>query len=108
MPEPTESKDEVSRHAYHLYTVLVDPKQTGMTRDGFIEAMTAQNIGVGVHYQSIPVHPYYQERYGWLPEDYPHSYQIGQQTVSLPLSAKLTDADVSDVIRAVHNALENR
>jgi dTDP-4-amino-4,6-dideoxygalactose transaminase len=97
--------DEGTRHAYHLYTVLIDPKRTNLPRDQFIDDMTAENIGVGVHYQSIPVHPYYQERFGWRPEDYPHSLRIGQQTVSLPLSPKLTDQDVSDVVRAVRKVL---
>src|SRR5262245_53272497 len=97
--------DEGTRHAYHLYTVLIDPTWTNLPRDQFIDDMTAENIGVGVHYQSIPVHPYYQERFGWRPEDYPHSLRIGQQTVSLPLSAKLTSRDVSDVVRAVRKVL---
>ncbi len=94
-----------TRHGYHLYTVLVDPARTRVSRDAFIAAMTRENIGVGVHYQSIPVHPYYQERYGWRPEAYPHSFRVGRETVSLPLSAKLTDRDVSDVIRAVRTIL---
>ncbi len=97
--------DEGTRHAYHLYTVLIDPKRTNLTRDQFIADITAENIGVGVHYQSIPVHPYYQERFGWRPEDYPHSLRIGQQTVSLPLSPKLTDHDVEDVVDAVRKVL---
>jgi dTDP-4-amino-4,6-dideoxygalactose transaminase len=99
--------EEGTRHAYHLYTVLIDPKRTNLTRDQFIADMTTENIGVGVHYQSIPVHPYYQERFGWRLEDYPHSVRIGQQTVSLPLSPKLTDHDVADVIRAVHKVLHH-
>jgi dTDP-4-amino-4,6-dideoxygalactose transaminase len=99
--------DEGTRHAYHLYTVLIDPKRTNLTRDQFIADITAENIGVGVHYQSIPIHPYYQEQFGWRPEDYPHSLRIGQQTVSLPLSPKLTDHDVSDVIEAVRKVLHS-
>jgi dTDP-4-amino-4,6-dideoxygalactose transaminase len=63
--------------------------------------MTSQNIGVGVHYMSIPEHPYYQEKFGWKPEDFPNAMRIGRQTVSLPISAKLTDEDVEDVITAV-------
>jgi len=94
-----------TRHAYHLYTVLVDPSRAGVTRDDFISAMTGENIGVGVHYQSIPVHPYYQARFHWRPEEYPNSFRIGQQTVSLPLSAKLRDRDVSDVIRGIRKVL---
>jgi dTDP-4-amino-4,6-dideoxygalactose transaminase len=96
-PEPD------TRHAYHLYTILVEENKTGISRDAFLEAMTAQNIGVGVHYMSIPEHPFYQRAFGWKPEDYPHAMRIGRQTVSLPLSAKLTNDDVNDVVEAVGN-----
>jgi dTDP-4-amino-4,6-dideoxygalactose transaminase len=92
-------------HGYHLYTILIDEVRTGISRDAFLGAMTANNIGIGVHYMSIPEHPYYQERFGWNVEDYPHAMRIGRQTVSLPLSAKLTDADVEDVIAAVRQCL---
>jgi len=67
--------------------------------------MTAAKIGVGVHYMSIPEHPFYQQQYGWQPERFPVAMQIGRQTVSLPLSAKLTDRDVADVIETVHRIL---
>jgi len=92
-----------TRHAYHLFTVLVDERRTGIARDRFLEAMTRENIGVGVHYRSIPTHPAYRDR--WRPEDYPVSHRIGEQTVSLPLSARLTDRDVADVIAAVRRVL---
>jgi len=94
-----------TRHAYHLYTILVDEERTGINRDAFLRAMTTRSIGVGVHYLSIPEHPVYQEKFGWQPEDYPHAMRIGRQTVSLPLSAKLTDAEVSRVIDAVRETL---
>ncbi len=45
-----------TRHALHLYTVLLDEAQARLTRDAFLDAMTAHNIGVGVHYVSIPAH----------------------------------------------------
>jgi len=94
-----------TRHAYHLYTLRVDPNRAGIERDAFLEAMTARRIGVGVHYLSVPEHPYYQHTYGWKPTDYPHAMRIGRETVSLPLSAKLTDADADDVVAAVRDVL---
>lgn len=97
---PAEPEPE-TRHAYHLYTILIDEKRTGISRDAFLQAMTTQNIGVGVHYLSIPEQPYYQQSFGWKPEDYPHATRIGRQTVSLPFSAKLEDADADDVVKAV-------
>lgn len=90
-----------TRHAYHLYTIFVDDEKTGIARDAFLDAMTARNIGVGVHYMSIPEHAYYRDRFGWRTEDTPNATRIGRQTVSLPLSAKLTDSDVEDVVAAV-------
>jgi len=100
-PEPD------TRHAHHLYTILIDPAKTGISRDAFLDAMTGQNIGVGVHYLSIPEHPYYQRKFGWKPEDYTNAMRIGRQTVSLPISAKLTDQDVEDVIGSVRKALSH-
>ena len=93
--------EQNTRHAYHLYTILIDEINSGIRRDEFLNAMTAQKIGVGVHYLSIPEHPYYQKTFGWKPEDYPNAMRIGRQTVSLPISAKMDDSDVTDVISAV-------
>ena len=94
-----------TRHALHLYTLLVDEARSGIARDDFLSAMTRQNIGVGVHYLSIPEHPFYRDTFGWKPKDYPHAMRIGRQTVSIPLSARLTDDDVGDVIAAVRRCL---
>jgi dTDP-4-amino-4,6-dideoxygalactose transaminase len=94
-----------TRHAHHLYTVLVEEDRAGISRDAFLEAMTTKNIGVGVHYLSVPEHPYYQEAFGWDPQDYPVAARVGRQTVSLPLMPRMTDSDVEDVIEAVGRTL---
>ncbi|MES9997224.1 aminotransferase class I/II-fold pyridoxal phosphate-dependent enzyme [Desulfovibrio aminophilus] len=98
LPAPEEPD---TRHARHLYTILVDEARCGVSRDDFLTRMTREGIGVGVHYLSVPEHPYYQQRYGWRPEDWPEAMAIGRRTVSLPLSPKLSDADVADVVEAV-------
>jgi dTDP-4-amino-4,6-dideoxygalactose transaminase len=102
LPAPPEPG---TRHAHHLFTILIDPDVCGAQRDHFLEAMTRQQIGVGVHYLSIPEHPYYRNAFGWRAEDYPGAMRIGRQTVSLPLSPGLSDEDVDDVIAAVPVAL---
>ncbi len=93
-----------TRHARHLYTVLIN-SDSPIERDAFIKKMTSFNIGVGVHYMSIPEHPFYQKAFSWKPEQWPNSMKIGRRTVSLPLSPKLSDRDVKDVIEAVIKAL---
>ncbi len=94
-----------TRHAYHLYTVQVDAARSGIARDAFLDAMNARGIGTGVHYMSVPEHPYYQQRFGWRPEQFPHAMRIGRGTVSLPLSPKLDEDDVAHVIEEVRGAL---
>jgi dTDP-4-amino-4,6-dideoxygalactose transaminase len=95
-----------TRHGYHLFTLQVAKERSGLTRDSFIDAMSANNIGVGVHYLSIPEHPYYQQTFGWKPEDYPHAMRVGRSTVSIPISAKLSDRDVDDVVASIKAILE--
>lgn len=98
-PEPE------TRHAYHLYTLLISKKMTGISRDDFLDRIHTRNIGTGVHYMSVPEHPYYQKRFAWNPDDWPNARDIGRSTVSLPLSAMLADDDVEDVTNAVRDCL---
>jgi dTDP-4-amino-4,6-dideoxygalactose transaminase len=105
LPSPPAPK---IRHAYHLYTILIDKDKVGISRDEFLSAMHRENIGTGVHYLSIPEHPFYQTTFGWKPEDYPNAMKIGRETVSLPLSAKLADSDVDSVILAVKKILRKK
>lgn len=94
------------RHAFHLYTLLIDEARCGVARDPFMAQMTKHGIGVGVHYLSLPEHPYYQKALAWRTEDTPNATTIGRQTVSLPLGANLTDPEVERVIAAVRQSLE--
>lgn len=100
--------DPMTRHAHHLYTILVDEPAAGMTRDELLDALTRHGIGVGVHYLSLAEHPFYRDELGWRPEQWPHAQLVGRTTVSLPLSARLSDEDVDDVVEALHRALRRR
>jgi dTDP-4-amino-4,6-dideoxygalactose transaminase len=102
LPSPVETD---TRHAFHLYTVLVDERAAGMTRDDVLDALTAHGIGVGVHYLSLPEHPFYQESLGWAADAWPVARDVGRRTISIPLSARITDDDVNDVIEALHRVL---
>jgi len=103
---PTEADNQIC-HSRHLYTLMVNKERCGISRDDFLMEMTRHNIGVGVHYLSLPEHPYYQQRFGWKPELYPGAMNVGRETVSLPLGPKLTDRDVEDVIEAVRRSMES-
>ncbi len=97
--------DPDTKHAYHLFPIVLNRKEAGLSRDQFASSMKRRRIGVGIHYLSIPEHPYYQKTFHWKPEDCPHAEKAGRETVSLPLSAHLTKRDVREVIRAVSRIL---
>ena len=99
-PAPIEPN---TRHAYHLYTLLLDIHNLKITRDEFLDEMKKGNIGVGVHYIALHLHPYYQEAFGYKRGDFPNAEWISDRTISIPLSAKLKDADVEDVIEVVRD-----
>jgi dTDP-4-amino-4,6-dideoxygalactose transaminase len=102
-PEPVEPN---TKHAFHLYTLLLDIDNLHLSRDEFLDEMTKRNIGVGVHYVALHLHPYYKQTFNYKTGDFPNAEWISDRTVSLPLSAKLTDQDVQDVIDAVRDILE--
>jgi dTDP-4-amino-4,6-dideoxygalactose transaminase len=53
----------------------------------------------------VHLHPYYRETYGYREGDLPRAEDFGARTLSLPLSSRLSEADVEDVIAAVHRAV---
>lgn len=97
-----------TRHAYHLYTLLLDIDKLRMTRDRFMRRMFRLNIGTGVHYSALHLHPYYRKAFGYRRGDFPNAEWISDRTVSLPLSAKLSPRDLRDVVSAVKSSLSTR
>jgi dTDP-4-amino-4,6-dideoxygalactose transaminase len=95
-------------HARHLYTVLVDPATTGITRDELRVALQQRGIGTSVHFHALHLHHYYARRFGLARGRFPNAEFISDRTVSLPLSLAMTDADVARVIDAVRGAIAAR
>lgn len=92
-------------HAYHLYTILVDIDKLKASREIIQAALHAENIGIGIHFIALHLHPFYKQKYGFKRGDFPNAEYVSNRTISLPFSAKLTDGDVQDVIKAVRKVL---
>lgn len=88
-------------HAWHLYVIRLNLDRITIDRARFIEEMKARNIGASVHFIPIHLHPYYRDKYGYKPQDFPVAYGEYQRIVSLPLYPRMSDQDVEDVIQAV-------
>ena len=102
---PSDNALTGDRHARHLYTLLLKIDDLSINRDQFMDALHKENIGTGVHYIALHLHPYYAERYNLKRGMFPNAEYISDRTVSIPLSAKLNDADVEDIVKAVSRIL---
>jgi len=91
------------RHAWHLYTPLVNAEAAGMNRDDFMQALKQRNIGTGLHYRAVHLYPYYRERFGFKRGDFPIAESIGDRIVSLPLFPDMTDVDQDRVLDAMRD-----
>ena len=94
------------RHALHLYALILDAPRWRVTRDRVVEALLAENVGAAIHYRAVHVHPFYRDKYGHPPEEFPHAHAIGENILSLPLTPAMSEGDVADVIAAVNKVAE--
>ena len=93
-------------HAWHLYVVRLRLDRLRIDRDQVIRELTARNIGTSVHFIPVHLHPWYRERYGFVPGQFPVAYASYLRTISLPLHPGLTDEDAGDVTDAVLDVVE--
>jgi len=94
-------------HAWHLYVIRLNLNALKIGRNEFIDELNKRNIGTSVHFIPIHLHPYYRDKYGFRPEDFPVAYSNYLRVISLPLCPKLTDQDVNDVIEAVLDVVKS-
>ena len=104
IPAPIEKE---TIHAKHLYTILIDKKKIGISRDNFMLEMHKKGIGTGVHYRAIPSYTYYKKKFGWKENDFSNSSLIGNQTVSLPLSPKINNKHLDRIFSAIEKIIKN-
>jgi dTDP-4-amino-4,6-dideoxygalactose transaminase len=89
-------------HARHLYTVLVDP-ESGWSRDALMAALREDGISTSVHFTALHLHSYYAERYDLERGMFPVAEMVSDRTLSLPLSAAMTDGQAAQVVDAVRS-----
>jgi dTDP-4-amino-4,6-dideoxygalactose transaminase len=107
IPQPVVNHSPFSqtRHARHLYTILLDIDRLKISRQEFMNSLQRENIGTGIHFTSLHLLSFYREKFGYKRGDFPNAEFISDRTVSLPLSSALARKDVDDVIYAVQKVI---
>jgi perosamine synthetase len=64
-----------------------------------------ENIGTGIHFYGVHLHPYIQKVCGVKPEDCPHATQISHEILSLPLHPLLSEESIQYVVDALKKVI---
>ncbi|HDD24046.1 MAG: UDP-4-amino-4,6-dideoxy-N-acetyl-beta-L-altrosamine transaminase [Chloroflexi bacterium] len=94
------------RHAWHLYVIRLRLERLEINRAEFIERLKSEGIGTSVHFIPLHRHPYYRNRFGFQPADFPVADAAYERLISLPLYTRMTERDVDDVVKAVHRVVQ--
>ena len=91
-------------HAWHLFVLRLSDA-AHVTRDEVIQRLSDAGIGTSVHYVPLHRQPYWRDRYGLMPEQFPHAEQAYRRMFSIPLFTAMSDDEQGRVIAALRAIL---
>jgi len=94
------------QHAWHLFVIQLNLERLRINRNQFIEALREKEIGTSVHFIPLHLHPYYRDKFGYKPEDFPNASEAFERIVSLPIYPKMNEGNVRDVIVAMRQLMQ--
>ena len=93
-------------HAWYMFSLLLDERKAGMSRDKFVSKLKESGIDADVSWPT-PIHlqPYFRERFGYKEGDFPISEMICKSIFQLPIQPFLTSEEVHRTSSAVKSIL---
>jgi len=94
-------------HAHHLYPIVVRTEMLRADRDVIMNAIQGENIGIGVHFRAVHLHPFYVDTFGFRRGMFPNAEYYSDRAISLPIYPRMTDEDADDVVVAVRKVISH-
>jgi perosamine synthetase len=89
-----------SVHAWHQYSVVVDPDVVGCDRDELARRLADRGIQTGVHYpRAVNQQPAFRLRYG--DQSMPVAERLAATMLSLPVHHGVTEEDASYIVKVL-------
>jgi len=92
-------------HAFSLFTICVDARRAGGSRDGLARALRLRGIQSAVHYP-LPLHRQPVFRGYGRDRDFPVSSRLAKTVLSLPVHPGLEEEDLRYIVRSVREILK--
>lgn len=99
--EPPFVPEYVTRHTYYMYCLRVAEH---VDRDGMIAHMRELGVDHRLSFPPIPLQPYYRERFGFGPGDFPRAERIFNHFIDIPCWVGMADDEIEQVVDAVRRA----
>jgi dTDP-4-amino-4,6-dideoxygalactose transaminase len=91
-------------HSWHLYVLRIKDSAP-LSRETFLEYLTAHGIGFSVHYRPLHRLTYWRERYNLSDAQFPVASRHADTCVTLPLFPAMSELEIDRVIQVVRAAL---
>ena len=98
---PPASTDRI--HSWHLFPIRLRLDRISIDRNAFIDNLKASGVGCSVHWRPLHLHPYYQETFGWRPQDLPTATKVWERLVSLPIFPGMREEEIARVAEVVRD-----
>ncbi len=92
--------EDYSDTVNHIYVLKLNLSKLKADREEIFNALSAENIGVNVHYIPVYLHPYYR-KLGYKKGLCPKAEELYNAIITIPLFPAMTSNDVDDVINGV-------
>ncbi len=88
-------------HSWHLFPLKLRLDRLRINREAFIEQLKLGGVATSVHWRPLHLHPYYEETFGWKPDDLPLATALWQRLVSVPIFSGMTSEEMDQVVKTV-------
>jgi dTDP-4-amino-4,6-dideoxygalactose transaminase len=87
------------RTSWFVFVVRLGDQYNQADRDRILTELRARGIGCNNYFAPIHLQPFYGERFGFKPGDFPACEHVAARTIALPFHHELTKNDVERVCR---------
>jgi perosamine synthetase len=94
-----------ARRSWFVYVVRLRDHFAADVRDALLAHLQEAGIGCAPYFPAIHLQPYYRERFGFSPGDFPGCESVSARTLALPFYGSMTRADVDRVAHALRDFL---
>jgi perosamine synthetase len=91
-----------TRMSWFVFVIHLDPH---IDRDRVIEQLEAHGIPSRVYFAPIHLEPYYRQRFGFKPGDFPVAERVAASILALPFHSNLSDTEMDEVVDALQSAV---